>query len=389
MQREAAIDAVIVAGGQGARAGGSAPKQFQPILGRSLLSRAVAGLRGGAPALRRLVVVLPPGEAAAAALDVGPEGPVLTATGGETRQASVLAGLESLAGDAPGYVLIHDAARPFASPAMIARVIAALDADHGAIPTLAVSDTLKRATADGLVGETVAREGLHRVQTPQGFPFAAILAAHRALAGESLTDDAALAERAGLPVRLVAGEEDNFKITAPGDFARAERFLLSRTGDVRAGLGYDVHRFGPGDHVMLCGLAVPHSAGLVGHSDADVGLHALTDALLGALGEGDIGLHFPPGDPKTKGAASDAFLAHARDRVLARGGIIAHVDVTIICERPKVSPHRDAMRAIIGDILRLPVARVSVKATTTEGLGFTGRGEGIAAQAVATVRLPA
>jgi len=264
-------------------------------------------------------------------------------------------------------------------------VLGALAGVPAAIAAVPVTDTLKRAGADGAAIDTVERAGLWRAQTPQGFHFPAILGAHRTLAGQSLTDDAAVAEAAGLRVKLIPGEEDNMKITTEEDFARAERLLGA--GDIRVGTGFDVHRFAPGDHVMLCGVAIPHGQALGGHSDADVGLHALTDALLGALGEDDIGSHFPPSDPRWRGADSASFLKHAVSLVAARGGEVRHLDVTLICELPKVGPHRQAMRERVAAVAGLPTDRVSVKATTTEGLGFTGRGEGIAAQAVATVRL--
>ncbi len=321
-------------------------------------------------------------EAAAEGLDLLPP-----AIGGAERQDSVRLGLESLVELDPTAVAIHDGARPFVAPALIDRVLAALDDGAGAIPALPVSDTIKRGSGGAIV-ETVDRRELWRAQTPQTFRFRPILEAHRAAAGLQLSDDAAVAERAGIPVRLVAGSEENFKVTTPEDFARAERALAAGLGDIRTGQGFDVHPLGPGDHVWLCGLKVPHDRSLVGHSDADVGLHAITDAILGALGAGDIGLHFPPSDARWRGAASDRFLRHAAEMVGARGGRIAHVDVTLICERPKVSPHRDAMVARIAEILGLARDRVSVKATTTEKLGFTGREEGIAAQAVATIRLP-
>lgn len=265
---------------------------------------------------------------------------------------------------------------------MVGRVIDALASHEAAIPALPVADTLKQGN-DGRVVATVPRAGLFRAQTPQGFRFAAILEAHRRFAGAELTDDAAVAEAAGLPVALVQGDESAFKITTGDDLERARRL----TSETRIGTGFDVHRFGPGDHVWLCGVKVPHDHGLIGHSDADVGLHALTDAILGAIGAGDIGQHFPPGDPRWRGAASRRFLRHAADLLGERGGRIVHVDVTVICERPKVGPHRDTMRAAIAEILGIAIDRVSVKATTTEGLGFAGRREGIAAQAAATVSL--
>jgi 2-C-methyl-D-erythritol 4-phosphate cytidylyltransferase/2-C-methyl-D-erythritol 2,4-cyclodiphosphate synthase len=296
-------------------------------------------------------------------------------------------GLEALAPNRPERVLIHDGARPFPDSELIDRVIAGLDEASAAIPCLPLRDTIKRAE-DGMIRETADRSALWRAQTPQGFHFDAILAAHRAAAGCQLTDDSAVAEAAGLAPVLVAGSEDNLKVTTAEDLAIIERLTAAQHSDVRVGQGFDVHAFGPGDHVRICGIEIPHDQSLAGHSDADVGLHALTDALLGAIGEGDIGMHFPPGDPRWRGAASDQFLRHAADLVRARGGAIAAVDVTIVCERPKIGPHRAAMIERVAAILGIAGARVSIKATTTDKLGFTGRGEGIAAQAVATVRLP-
>jgi 2-C-methyl-D-erythritol 4-phosphate cytidylyltransferase/2-C-methyl-D-erythritol 2,4-cyclodiphosphate synthase len=303
--------------------------------------------------------------------------------GGATRQESVRRGLEALALDAPDLVLIHDAARPLVSADIVGRVLAALEHAEAAVAALPVVDTLRREN-----GGTVDRAGLWQVQTPQGFRFERILAAHRAAADDAATDDAGLAERAGIPITLVEGSMSNLKVTRPGDLAVAETFLAAGLADVRTGSGFDVHRFAPGDHVMICGVKVPHSHALEGHSDADVGLHALTDAILGCIGLGDIGSHFPPGDPRWRGADSALFLEHSVEAVRARGGMVAHLDVTIICERPKIGPHRPAMVARIAEIAGIRPDRVSVKATTTEGLGFTGRREGIAAQAVATVRLP-
>jgi 2-C-methyl-D-erythritol 4-phosphate cytidylyltransferase/2-C-methyl-D-erythritol 2,4-cyclodiphosphate synthase len=372
--------ALIVAAGQGVRAGGGLPKQFRPLLGKSLVGRAAeAFLRH--PGISGVCVVVAPGMEAAAR-DLLPAG-VTIAHGGATRQDSVRLGLEAMAdAGAPDLVLIHDAARPLVPAAMIDRVLGALATVPGACPALAVVDSLR--SGDTHVDGEVDRARLWRVQTPQGFRFADILAAHRAgLPGA--TDDVAVARAAGLPVALVEGDERAMKVTEAGDFARAAALLGIRHA---TGTGYDVHRFGPGDHLWLCGVKVPHGAGLVGHSDADVGLHALTDAILGALGDGDIGAHFPPSDPQWKGASSDRFLAHAAGLVAAAGGVIDHVDVTIIAEAPKVGPHREAMVARIAEILG-GATRVSVKATTTEGLGFTGRREGIAAQAAATIRLPA
>jgi 2-C-methyl-D-erythritol 4-phosphate cytidylyltransferase / 2-C-methyl-D-erythritol 2,4-cyclodiphosphate synthase len=378
--------ALVVAAGRGTRLGAPLPKQYLPLAGKPVLRYSLETLasHSGIDAVR---VVFNPDdaasyEAAAHGLDLLP--PV---AGGAARQDSVRLGLESLAAAPPARVLIHDGARPFLDRDTIDRVLAALDAAPGAIPALPVKDTVKRGVSDR-VAETLDRSALWRAQTPQGFDYAAILAAHRTAQGSELSDDAAVAERAGLAVRLVAGSEANFKVTTAEDLEQAERLLLARQGDIRTGQGFDVHAFGPGDHVWLCGVKVAHERGLIGHSDADVGLHALTDAILGALGAGDIGQHFPPSDPKWRGAPSHLFLSHAGALVASAGGRIGHLDVTLICERPKIGPYRDAMVARIAEILRLERGRVSVKATTTEGLGFTGRGEGIAAQAVATLRLP-
>jgi len=296
-------------------------------------------------------------------------------------------GLEALAAYRPGCVLIHDGARPFPDRQLVDRVIDGLDKAVAAIPCLPLRDTIKRVEG-GAIRETIDRSALWRAQTPQGFRFEAILAAHRAATGRELTDDAAVAEAAGLVPLIVDGSEDNMKVTSSEDLAAAERLLAARRGDVRVGQGYDVHPFAPGDHLWICGIRIPHGMSLAGHSDADVGLHALTDAVLGAIGASDIGMHFPPGDPRWRGAASDQFLSHAADLVRARDGVVAAVDVTIVCEQPKIGPHRAAMIERVAAILGIAPGRVSVKATTTEKLGFTGRAEGIAAQAVATVRLP-
>jgi len=313
--------------------------------------------------------------------------------GGETRQASVRNGLAALTANAPERVLIHDAARPFVSPALIGRVVDALAAASGVVPTLPVASTLKRVDR-GRVTATVARDGLEAAETPQGFAFAAIRDAHEkaAAAGLTFTDDAAVGEWAGMTIRTVAGEPTNVKLTTAAEIAAADRRLTiedaMRLGDVRVGVGYDVHAHGPGSQVILGGVAIPHARGLIGHSDADVILHALTDAVLGALGDGDIGEHFPPSDARWKGASSDRFLADAVVRVRARGGVVAHLDVTYLGEGPRIAPHREAIRARIAAICGIGVDRVGVKATTNEGLGFIGRGEGAAAHAVATIRLP-
>ncbi|MBC7953895.1 MAG: bifunctional 2-C-methyl-D-erythritol 4-phosphate cytidylyltransferase/2-C-methyl-D-erythritol 2,4-cyclodiphosphate synthase [Rhodospirillaceae bacterium] len=376
---------LVVAAGRGRRFGGDIPKQYQDLTGRPVLRHTLAALAVN-PQINAVRAVIHPDDAelyGQAAHGLNLLDPV---AGGATRQDSVRLGLESLAPLAPDLVLIHDGARPFVDGGTIGRTIAALSSHPGAIPAVAVADTLKRG-ANGLVSTTVDRAELWRAQTPQGFRFGDILAAHRAAAGEELTDDAAVAERAGLAVALVPGNEDNFKITTAADLERAGR-AFTGAGETRMGSGLDVHRFAPGTGVWLCGVEVPHDAKLEGHSDADVALHAATDAVLGAIAASDIGHHFPPTDPKWKGASSDRFLAHAGNLVAALGGRVVHLDITIICERPKVGPHRPAMQARVAEILGIGHDRVSVKATTTEGLGFTGRREGIAAQAVATVWLP-
>jgi 2-C-methyl-D-erythritol 4-phosphate cytidylyltransferase/2-C-methyl-D-erythritol 2,4-cyclodiphosphate synthase len=308
--------------------------------------------------------------------------------GGATRQASVRAGLVALVPEAPDYVLIHDAVRPFISAATISAVLQALDRGPAAVAAVPLADTLKRADAQGRVVSTLDRSGLWRAQTPQGFRFADILSAHEAAAssGLDLTDDAAVAEWAGLPVALVADSAANIKLTTLEDLAMADARARA-TPDVRTGTGFDVHRLVPGDHVWLCGVRIPHDHGLLGHSDADVGLHAATDALLGAIGEADIGQHFPDSDPRWKGASSHIFLSEAARLVRIRGGIISNVDITLLCEAPKIAPHRGLMRERIAEILEIDASRIGVKATTTEGLGFTGRREGIAALASATVIL--
>ena len=378
--------ALVVAAGTGERFGGGVPKQYRALAGSPVLRHVVERLAGharidGVCVVRR-VEHRDAYALALAGLDLLP--PV---EGGDTRQESVRRGLEALASREPGRVLIHDGARPLVDAATIDRVIDALESAPGAIAAVPVADTLKRADDGNRVAATLDRGKLWRAQTPQGFRFPEILSAHRAMAGRALTDDAAVAEAAGLAVTLVPGSEENFKITTEDDLRRAER-LLGGALEWRTGSGFDVHRFGQGDAVTLCGVRVPHSHGLEGHSDADVGLHALTDAILGAIGAGDIGMHFPPSDPRWRGADSGRFLVHAASLVAARGGRIVQLDVTLICERPKVGPHRQAMIERVAAILGLSADRVSVKATTTEGLGFTGRREGIAAQAIATVALP-
>jgi 2-C-methyl-D-erythritol 4-phosphate cytidylyltransferase/2-C-methyl-D-erythritol 2,4-cyclodiphosphate synthase len=377
---------LIVSAGRGERLGGGLPKQYRSLAGVPVLRRTLEALSALPGTL--LQVVIGAGHEAAyeeAVAGLGLPAPVM---GGASRQGSVRNGLEALAADAPDYVLIHDAARPLVTRALAERVVATLEnGADAAIPMLAVADTLRRQNDDGS-WTTVPRDNAYRAQTPQGFRFAAILEAHRKFAQESVTDDMALADLAGLSIARVEGEETNMKITTQDDMAHAER-LLSPAAEFRTGYGLDAHRFTDGDHVWLCGVKIAHDQSLLGHSDADAGLHALTDALLGTIGAGDIGQHFPPSDERWRGAASDKFLEHAASLVAEAGGAIVHCDVTLICERPKVGPHREAMRARIAEILGLDVGRVSVKATTMEGMGFTGRREGIAAQAVATVKVGA
>ena len=369
--------AIIVAAGRGLRAGAGLPKQWRPLAGRPVVAHALAAFAG----MARVLVIHPDDRALAESVADG----ALIVEGGATRAASVRAALEALAGSGVTKVLIHDAARPSASPDLIARVVAALDHAQGAAPALPVTDALWTG-ADGRVTGTRDRNGLFRAQTPQGFAFDAILAAHRAHAGEA-ADDVEVARAAGIDVVMVTGDEANQKLTFPGDFIRAEQ-ALRMTGarmDVRMGNGYDVHAFCAGDGVWLCGIKVPHHKALLGHSDADVGMHALTDAIYGALAEGDIGQHFPPSDPQWKGADSQIFLKHAADLARARGFTITSADVTLVCERPKIGPHAVAMRQALAAIMGVDVARVSVKATTSERLGFTGREEGIAALATAVL----
>jgi len=374
------VAAILVAAGAGSRFGGSLPKQFTPIGGKPVLRWAAEALM---PHVHLLQPVGDPGllESALAGLDHLPPVP-----GGAARQDSVRAGLEALAPHAPDVVLVHDGARPNLDAATILSLIGALAEHDGAIPAVPVADTLK-LVRDGLVGATVPRDGLHRAQTPQAFRFATLLDLHRR-AGPGATDDAALLEQAGLPVGLVLGHEDNIKLTYPEDLVRLERLLLPPMLP-RVGTGFDVHVLEAGRALVLCGVTVPHERGLAGHSDADVGLHALCDAIYGALAEGDIGRHFPPTEAMWKDADSARFLVHAAGRIVARGGRLANADVTLICERPKIAPHAAAMEARIAELMGIGAGLVSVKATTTERLGFAGRGEGIAAQAVATVLLPA
>jgi 2-C-methyl-D-erythritol 4-phosphate cytidylyltransferase/2-C-methyl-D-erythritol 2,4-cyclodiphosphate synthase len=374
--------ALIVAAGSGTRAGGDLPKQFTPIAGKAVLAHAIDALldHGGIDEVR---VVIGAGQEELYAHAIGDRKLAAPVIGGASRRESVANGLAAADSD---HVLIHDAARPFLPAPVIDRLLAALNEAPGAVPVLPVADTL--AEAGESLGATVPRDRLARVQTPQAFRTDAIRAAHAAWdATQEATDDAQIARAAGLTVKTVEGSPSLDKLTYPADFAAAEQRLaagmISRTA-----LGFDVHGFTEGDHVWIGGIRLPHSRALAGHSDADVGLHALTDALLGTISDGDIGTHFPPSDPKWRGAASHLFLAHARDLVAAKGGRIDHVDLTIICEEPKVGPHRAAIRARVAELLGLAETKISIKATTTERLGFTGRREGIAAQALATVRLP-
>jgi 2-C-methyl-D-erythritol 4-phosphate cytidylyltransferase/2-C-methyl-D-erythritol 2,4-cyclodiphosphate synthase len=377
--------ALVVASGRGARFGGDRPKQYLPLAGQPLLRHTLERFCRH-PGIDRVRSVVHADDAALYAEAAGDLKVLDPVPGGATRQESVRLGLESLADNPPELVLIHDGVRPLLDTAVIDRVLNGLRTHAAVLPALPVTDTLKRSD-DGTVTSTVDRSGLFRAQTPQGFAYDRILEAHRRFAGAALTDDAALAQAHGLTVALVAGDEDNVKITEPADLARAER-LLRVSWRWCTGLGFDVHRLAPGDGVVLLGVRVACPLRLLGHSDADVGLHALTDALLGAVGAGDIGSHFPPTEARWSGADATIFLTRARDLVAAAGGQIEHVDVTLICEQPRIGPCRAAMAARVGELLRLSANQVSIKATTTEQLGFTGRGEGIAAQAVASVRLP-
>ena len=379
------VTALIVAAGKGERLGAGIPKQFRPIAGKPMLRWAVEAMASHRAIGDVRVVIGGDDEArfrqATAGLDLG--SPII---GGATRQESVRRGLEALAEQGPpDLVLIHDAARPFCPGAVIDRLLEALETESAAVPALPAADTLMRGKGRRL-GETVDRTHLNRVQTPQAFHFAHILEAHRAKAAESFTDDATLARAAHVGVVRVEGDEALSKLTFEGDFARAEERLLSRLVP-RTGLGFDVHAFAGDGPVMLGGVAVPHARGLAGHSDADVVLHAITDALLGAAGLDDIGAHFPPSDPRWKGASSDIFLAHAAGLLRDRGAILDHVDCTIIGEEPRIGPQREAMRSRVAEILGMAMEQVSIKATTTDGLGFTGRREGLAAQAIASIRI--
>jgi len=371
------ICALIVAAGRGTRAGGDLPKQWQRVAGRSVLAHTIAAFRAH-PAVDTIALVLHPDDLDKAA--PFREAGIAVAAGGSDRAASVRAGLALLPDS--GKVLIHDAARCCVPQQVITEVIAALEHHAAAAPGLPVTDALWQGSAQRVTG-TQDREGLFAAQTPQGFDLPVIRAAHAAYDGPA-ADDVAVARAAGIVVAITPGDADNIKITTPGDFARAARILEGRM-DIRTGNGFDVHAFGPGDHVTLCGLRIPHDQGLVGHSDADVGMHTVTDAIYGALAMGDIGQHFPPSDPQWKGAASEVFLRHAAGLAAQAGFAITHVDCTLICEQPKIGPHAPEMRRVMAGLLGLEVERVSVKATTSERLGFTGRGEGIACMATATL----
>ncbi|MBV8851428.1 MAG: bifunctional 2-C-methyl-D-erythritol 4-phosphate cytidylyltransferase/2-C-methyl-D-erythritol 2,4-cyclodiphosphate synthase [Methylobacteriaceae bacterium] len=398
MNEAANVAILVVAGGRGTRVGGDQPKQYRPLLGLPLLTRTLANLAAAAPDAHLRTVIHPDDreayDAALCTLSRTSKSWATPAIGGPTRQQSVRNGLEALAADGlsqQAIVLVHDAARPFPSRDLVARAIESARSHGAAVPGLPLTDTVKQVAPSGRIHGSPDRATLRTVQTPQAFRFDVLLAAHRqaADAGEhDLTDDAAVVERAGHAVYVFDGEKENVKLTTADDFSRAEARLLGELADIRCGQGFDVHAFGAGDHVWLGGLKIPHDQGLEGHSDADVLAHAITDAILGALADGDIGAHFPPSDPKFKGAASSLFLADAVQRVKARGGLLAHVDATLICERPKIGPHRDAIRENLAKVMGVALSRVALKATTSERLGFTGRGEGIAAMATATIRLP-
>lgn len=378
------IVALIVAAGGGTRAGSELPKQYVRVAGRPMIAHSHAAFSAH-PAISAVMVVIGAGQQALLGEALGD---VPFVIGGATRRDSVRNGLEAIAASGGAdLVLIHDAARPFLSAAMIDGLVAALDTAPGAIPVLPVADTLVRG--DETLGDVVSRDGLFRVQTPQAFRFDAILGAHRDWPeNEDATDDAQMLRRHGGDVGLIGGDAMLEKVTYPADFAAAE-MRAARPMISRSASGYDVHRLEAGEELWLGGILIPHDKGLSGHSDADVALHAVTDALLGTIGAGDIGMHFPPSDPQWRGASSDKFLQHAASLIADKGGVIDFVDLTIICEAPKIGPHRETIRARIAELLALGTDRVSVKATTTERLGFTGRGEGIASQAIATVRVPA
>jgi len=395
MNAPSSLAVLIVAGGRGSRAGEGLPKQYRPLLGKTVLARTIEAMHRAAPGATICVAIHADDralyeECVAELPPAAREKLACPAIGGALRQDSVRNGLEALAGLAPDIVLIHDAARPFAGPDLVARAIDAARTHGAAVPGAPLADTVKEIDAAGFVVATPERARLRAVQTPQSFRFPLIREAHRlaASSGREFTDDAMIAEAAGHGVFVFEGDPANFKLTTPGDFLRAATEMFDALPDIRVGQGYDVHAFAPGDRVWLGGVAIPHTHGLAGHSDADVLMHAVTDAILGALADGDIGKHFPPSDPQWKGAASAIFLEDACRRVRERGGMIAHVDATIACELPKIGPHRDAIRESLAQIMGMDAGRVAIKATTTERLGFTGRREGMAALAMATVRLP-
>lgn len=390
----ALIAVIIVAAGRGHRFGGEMPKQYLEVRGQSLVHHAVQAFLSH-PAIDIVLPVIHPDDSEVLANSLDGLDYLEPVAGGAARQDSVRNGLEALASSEPDYVLVHDAARPMIDHALIDRVLETLQDAPGVIPGIAVVDTLKRADDDGIITDTVSREGLWRAQTPQGFKYADLLMAHRSVLGQELTDDAAVMEASGHRITVVLGDEKNIKVTTPEDLARMEEIMLNdskptettRSPSFRIGSGYDVHKLGPGDHVTLCGIEIASERALIGHSDADVALHAVTDAVFGAIADGDIGSHFPPTDSKWRGASSDQFLAYACERMRERGFGLSNIDLTIICEKPKIGPHRDAMRARLAEITQIDVSCVSVKATTTERLGFTGREEGIAAEAVTLVEI--
>ncbi len=388
-----AVVALVVAAGRGSRAGGGLPKQYRMLEGAPVLTRTLRAL-GAHPAISAILVVIHPDDrqeydaAIALLADEDRKRLLPSVAGDKSRQGSVRAGLEALDGHPDDLVLVHDAARPFVTHRLLDEAISCARESGAAIPGIPVTDTIKRIDSRGKVLETPTRDTLRAVQTPQAFAYSILRDAHRraAAAGrDDFTDDAALMEWAGIPVQVFAGDPSNMKLTRPEDFPMPAQTATLVT---RVGTGFDVHAFGDGDHVMLGGIAIPHDRGVVAHSDGDVVLHALTDAVLGALADGDIGTHFPPSDPQWKGASSDRFLAYAITLVRERGGVVDFLDATILAEAPRLGPHREAMRARIAEITGLRIDQVSVKATTTEKLGFTGRREGIAAQAAATIRIP-
>jgi len=381
------ISVVLVAAGRGLRASSDIPKQYCHIAGKPLIRHTLDNIRAALPDVTVIVVTNPDDNALFEEATNGLEN-LQAVSGGSSRQESVLNGLQALEKNAPKYVLVHDAARPFVSKKVIGQLIAKLKGGSEAlVPAMVVTDTLKRIS-NNIIQSTVNRDGLYAVQTPQAFVYDKLIAAHKSTPHNDFTDDAAVFEHAGNTVEICDGDENNFKVTRPEDFMKAENHLMMQCADVRVGSGYDVHAFEAGNQVTLCGVNIPFTRKLKGHSDADVGLHAITDAILSAISAGDIGTHFPPSDEQWRGVESHIFLSHATKLVSDKAGIISHVAITLICEAPKIGPHVQAMREYIAEILSISINRVSVQATTTEKLGFTGREEGIAAQATATVRLP-